>query len=295
MSTATVEKSARGAEFDRLGFYIERGLIPRAEIGTINETFMAMHHAGGVKDFYEPAPQGHNDGFHHEFWKGDPLAAYPRVMHPHRFMPLAMRYMLDGRILDVLENIAGEEMLAAQSMFYFKPAGARGQAWHQDNFYLQVEPGTCLAAWIACDRCDEDNGALQVVVRTNTMDVVCPTRSADPNISFTRELVTVEQILQTPGSTYGQNASPAPASLEVARPILEPGDVLFFNGSVVHGSGPNNSTDRFRRSFINHYTGVSSLAISEHYHPLLNRKGEVVSKGKTAGGGPCGTEHAAPH
>jgi len=240
-------------------------------------------------------PQGVNDGFHHEFWKGDPLAAYPRVMHPHRFMPIAQRYLLDPRILDVLEDITGEEMLSAQSMFYFKPAGARGQAWHQDNFYLQVAPGSCLAAWIACDRCDEENGALQVVVRTHTMDVVCPTRSADPNISFTRELVTVEQILQTNGSTYGQNATPAPATLEVAKPVMEPGDVLFFNGSVVHGSGPNTSKDRFRRSFINHYTGVSALEIADHYQPLYNRRGQVVQRKVATGGGPCGTEHAAPH
>lgn len=294
MATATIQRSARGQDYDRLGFHVERGLL-KAEIGGIVEAFMTMHAAGGVPGLYEPAPEGVNDGFHHVFGKGDPLARFPRVMHPHRFMPVSMRYLLDGRILDVLEDLAGEEVLAAQSMFYFKPAGARGQAWHQDNFYLQVKPGTCLAAWIACDRCDDDNGALQVVVKTHTMDVVCPTRSADPGISFTKELVTVEQILQTRGQSYGTDAAPVPTEIEVAHPVLEAGDVLFFNGSLVHGSGPNRSTDRFRRSLINHYVPVSCLEVSEHYHPLLNRRGERIGRDFTTGGGPCGTEHAQPH
>ena len=136
---------------------------------------------------------------------------------------------------------------------------------------------------------------MQVVVRTNTMDVVCPTRSADPGISFTRELVTIEQILQTRGASYGTDAGPVPQSVEVAKPVLEPGDVLFFNGSLVHGSGPNKSTTRFRRSLINHYVPASSLEVAQHYHPLMNRHGEVVSRAVAAGGGPCGTEHAQPH
>lgn len=295
MPTATMTRSARRQEFEDLGFWVERGLLPAAEIDGINDAFMTMHAAGGVKGLYEPFPEGTNDGFHHAFGKGDPLARYPRVMHPHNFMPLAKRYLLDPRIEDVLEELEGEPVLSAQTMFYFKPPQARGQAWHQDNFYLQVKPGTCIAAWIACDRCDDANGALQVIVKTNTMDVVCPTRSADPNISFTRELVTVEQILQTRGASYGTNASPVPQSVEVAKPVLEPGDVLFFNGSLVHGSGPNATTDRFRRSLINHYVPASCLEVARHYHPLMNRHGEVVSRAVATGGGPCGTEHTEAH
>ena len=49
----------------------------------------------------------------------------------------------------VLTQLLGVEPLAVQTMLYFKPAGARGQALHQDNFYLRVQPGTCMAAWLA--------------------------------------------------------------------------------------------------------------------------------------------------
>jgi ectoine hydroxylase-related dioxygenase (phytanoyl-CoA dioxygenase family) len=82
-----------------------------------------------------------------------------------------------------------------------------------------------------------------------------------------------------------------------AAPVdLAPGDVLFFNGSLVHGSQPNTSKDRFRRSFICHYIGRSSERMSLWYRPILTMQGEVVEIEENIGGGPCGTEEAAgPH
>jgi ectoine hydroxylase-related dioxygenase (phytanoyl-CoA dioxygenase family) len=77
---------------------------------------------------------------------------------------------------------------------------------------------------------------------------------------------------------------------------MAPGDVLFFNGSLVHGSGPNRSADRFRRSFIGHYVGRSAHHIGRHY-PTLTMGGEPVTLAESEGAGPCGTEFgpAAPH
>src|SRR5690606_6735987 len=93
----------------------------------------------------------------------DPLKRYPRVMHPHRFNETAKKYMLHQPVFDVLRDLYEEEPIAAQSMYYYKPPGSRGQALHQDNFYLKVEPGNCIAAWTAVERADEDNGCLLVV------------------------------------------------------------------------------------------------------------------------------------
>ena len=173
-------------------------------------------------------------------------------------------------------DLFGEEPLAAQSMLYFKPPGARGQALHQDNFYLKVEPGTCIAAWIALDRADRENGGLEVVPGTHTMDIFCP-EEADPDLSFTRDLV------------------PVPPGLEAVPIDLEPGDVLFFNGSLVHGSPPNRSKDGFRRSFICHYIGRSAERMSLWYRPILTMDGKEVEIAENTGGGPCGVEVGGPH
>jgi hypothetical protein len=70
--------------------------------------------------------------------------------------------------------------------------------------------------------------------------------------------------------------------------IMQPGDVLFFNGQVIHGSGPNVSKDRFRRSLIAHYVVGEAEQVAKFYHPLLNFDGEVVDLGFSDHGGPCG-------
>lgn len=265
MTVTDNELDAHCRQFREDGFMVVRGLFGYDEVDRLCAEFAALHAAGPVPGHFEPSASA------------DPLRRHPRVMQPHEINGLALRVLLDARLRAVLETLLGEEVLAAQSMFYFKPPGARGQALHQDNFYLRVEPGTCVAAWVACDVIDRDNGGLEVVPGTHRMDLFCP-EEADAGLSFAREYV------------------PPPVGLEVVPVDMAPGDVLFFNGSVVHGSQPNRSADRFRRSFIGHYVGRSTERIG-HYYRTLSMSGERVRLLESEGGGPCGTEFAShgPH
>jgi len=268
--TGTDRNTGGLREFEEKGFTVVRGLFTPAEIDELCTEFTALRAAGPVPGHFEPRTP--RDGA-----PADPLHAYPRVMHPHRISARSRRLLLEPRLRDVLEVLLGEEVLAAQSMFYFKPPGARGQALHQDNFYLRVEPGTCVAAWIACDVIDRDNGGLEVVPGTHRMELFCP-EEADADVSFAREYV------------------PPPPGLAAVPVDMAPGDVLFFNGSLVHGSGPNRTADRFRRSFIGHYVGRSTQRIGGYYR-TLTMSGAPVSLAESEGAGPCGTEFepAAPH
>jgi phytanoyl-CoA hydroxylase len=204
-------------------------------------------------------------------------------MHPHKHDdkpvgPVARRYMTDARLQPILADLFGEEPFAVQSMFYFKPPGARGQDLHQDNFYLRVKPGTCMAAWVAVDDADAGNGGMMCVPQTATLDIACPEPS-DPSVSFTTEHVE------------------PPAGLEPQMMQLKAGDVLFFNGSVIHGSTPNTSADRFRRSLIFHYVPASTAEMS-HWYEAMSFGGERQDIAVNEDGGPCGTPHNAvvgPH
>ena len=72
--------------------------------------------------------------------------------------------------------------------------------------------------------------------------------------------------------------------------------MLFFNGSIIHGSLPNKSKDRFRRSFISHYVPASSVEVSEWYRPLHRFDGTQIEMAGATGGGPCGSAEAkGPH
>jgi hypothetical protein len=262
--------------FAERGYLVVPGLFSPEDVRVLLDTFMAMHAGGPIPGCFMPkaGPVGGPEAT--TLKDIDILDIYPRMMHPHRVNDVALRYLLDPRLAAILRDLFGEEPLAAQSMLYFKPPAARGQALHQDNFFLKVEPGTCIAAWTPLDPTDEENGCLEVVPGTHRMDLFCP-EEADPTVSFTRDYV------------------PVPPGLEAVPVRLAAGDVLFFNGSLVHGSGPNRSRDRFRRSFICHYIGQSSDRLSSWYRPVLRFDGREVVIAENTAGGPCGTEVTGPH
>jgi phytanoyl-CoA hydroxylase len=262
------------AQFNRDGFLIIRGVFSQQEMHHMRKTFMDMNANGPVEGLSEKV---HHKGG--EYSKSDPLSFYPRMMHPHKHPDkpvgkLSMEMMLDPRIRDILRALMGEEPFAVQSMFYFKPPGARGQDLHQDNFYLRVKPGTCMAAWVAVDDSDEGNGGMMCVPNTARLDIACPEKS-DPTLYFTTEHVE------------------PPPGLKPQHTRLRAGDVLFFNGSVIHGSTPNTSKDRFRRSFICHYVPQSTKEMSKWY-TAYSFDGVKQSIASNEDGGPCGTPQDLP-
>lgn len=274
-TTAGLTEGQKG-RFERDGYLVLRGLFSSAEAGAVRDAFMKANEGGPV-----PGLSSIGEGI---VDPSDPLAFYPRMMNPHlqpahQVGVIARDFLLDPRLAPVLSDLFDEEPLGVQTMFYFKPAGARGQELHQDNFYLRVKPGTCLAAWLAVDDVDAGNGGMKVVPGSHREEVACP-QKADAAVSFTTDYV------------------PVPEGMEAVQCDMKAGDVLFFNGSLIHGSTPNTSADRFRRSLIAHYVPRHSQELSPWYKSPLAFDGEVVQIAEATGGGPCGVAQAgamAPH
>lgn len=252
-------QNALATQFQTEGYTVARGLFSTDETERYVEHYMKMRAEGDKPGDFAGL----------DLTSEDPLKRFPRMIHMHRWDDVTLKWMLDPRINRCLTEIMGLEPFAVQTMVYFKPAGGRGQALHQDNFYLRVQPGTCVAAWMALDRCDEENGCLQVVPGSHQWPVLCPVK-ADLSQSFTD--VTV----------------PLPSDVKIEPVLMEPGDVLFFNGSIVHGSLPNISSDRFRRALIGHYIAGEANSVAQYYHPVLRMDGSVVELETSDGGGPCG-------
>lgn len=242
-------------QFDEKGHVIVSGLFSDDEVVMYRDHFMEMRQSG----IYPGDSSGIDTG------SDDPLKKYPRLIHMHRWDDISRNWLLDRRIASVFGQLLDDLPLAVQTMLYFKPAGARGQALHQDQYYLRVQPGTCIAAWMALDDCDEENGCLQVVSGTHKLPLLCPVE-ADTSQSFTDVTVPLSDKMR-----------PEPV-------IMKAGDVLFFNGQLIHGSFPNRSTNRFRRALIGHYIMAEAEQVSEFYHPALHFDGaEVVLKIGEAG------------
>ncbi len=247
------------AFYEANGYVVVKRLFSPGEVAELREHFMAVRAEG-------PKP---GDMVADTAKTNDPLTKYPRMIHMHRWDDLSLHWLTDPRLNECLTAFLGGEPLAVQTMLYFKPAGARGQALHQDNFYLRAQPGTCMAAWMALDDCDEANGCMRVVPGSHTWPILC-TADADTGASFTS--VTV----------------PIPPGQEVHPILMEAGDVLFFNGSVVHGSYPNTSDDRFRRSLIGHYIEGCAEQVTKFDQPVLKMDGTAFEIDGVDEGGPCG-------
>lgn len=246
--------------FERDGFSVVSGLFPATQVATLRDHYMQLR-AGG------PCP---GDYAGEDLTGADPLARWPRMIHMHRWDAASLAFLTDPRIVDRLIALTGMPPYAVQTMLYFKPPGARGQAPHQDNFYLRVTPGTCIAAWMALDDCDEENGCMWMVPGSHRMPLLC-TERADTRVSFTD--VTV----------------PVPPHLPRRSIRMQAGDVVFFHGSTIHGSTPNASRDRFRRALIAHYATGDARSIHSDYHPILTIGGGTAELARSAEGGPCGT------
>jgi len=172
----------------------------------------------------------------------------------------------------VLGELLHKPALAVQTMYYYKPPGTRGQGMHQDNFYLLAKPATCIAAWTAIDDADEENGALMVVPGSHRRDIICTGTGGE---SWT----------VTGGGVIGSFP-------EGCRPVTVPvrrGQTMVFGGNLIHGSGPNRSKNRWRRTFIGHYADEATESLARFYHPIHDRYGNVMTKiEEHSGGGPCG-------
>lgn len=253
--------SELGEQFKQNGYAIARSLFSPTETTFYRDHYMALreagHYAGDLVNQWDDGTQ-------------DPLQRYPRMFNMHHWDEVSRHWLLDGRIRQCMVAMLAREPYAIQTMLYFKPPGARGQALHQDQYYLRARPGTSIAAWMALDPIDEANGCLQMVPHTQDLPLICPVE-ADAEESFTTIAV------------------PLPPELQPVPMIMAPGDVLFFNGQIIHGSFPNTTKDRFRRSLVGHYIEGHARQVAAFDLPVLRMDGSVVSEMQSSpDGGECG-------
>ena len=180
-----------------------------------------------------------------------------RIHMLHRKLELHERYMLHPRVLDVLEAIMGPDVLAMQTMLFLKPPGKEGQGWHQDSYYIPTHPDTLCGAWIAIDDCDEFNGAMWMASGSQFEPVYPPKTGHAHGDRQISDIAYVDGVSNVDDSKndLSKIADRYPQVLVQAKA----GDVVIFNGHILHRSKQNISKDRFRRAFVSHYSNARSF------------------------------------
>ncbi len=245
--------------FREQGYVVARSLFSADETAALRDHLSRVRHDGPRED--------DDAGF--DTQSTDPLLRWPRLLQVHRWDATSRAWLLDPRVTGRARALLDTTPLAVQCMVYFKPPGSRGQALHQDQYFIRARPGTCLAAWMALDDTDDENGCIRIVPGSQDWPLLCP-EPADTRVSFARDSI------------------PLPAGTPELPIEMRAGDVLFFNGSLVHGSRPNVSSTRFRRALIGHFIESRATSVVAWNQPVLAPDGEELWLDESGEGGPCG-------
>ena len=254
-------------QFRRQGFLVVRGLVAPDEIdelrdhtedlmqGRLPEQSRPMAERdlardGGVSVQGLEAPPEHLS-------PAEKAQYFLRIHMLHRKLELHERYLLHGRVLDVLQALIGPDVLALQTMLFLKPPGKPGQGWHQDSYYIPTFPDSLCGAWIAIDDCDERNGAMWMAAGSGVEPVYPPVSGYGHGDRQLENIAYVENVSNPDDDANDLSpiADRYPQVLVAARA----GDVVFFNGHVLHRSKQNWTADRFRRAFVSHYCNARSF------------------------------------
>jgi len=190
------------------------------------------------------------------------------IHQPHFVSPVMERYVKHPKICGILSQITAAHLpfwdgsvKSMQSMYFVKPPGFQGQAWHQDEIYIPTRDRSLIGAWIAVDDATLGNGCLWVIPGSHRNGYLYP-QHANEN---------PEEFDFAPES-YGFDES-AEIPVEVKA-----GTLVFFNGYLLHRSRKNNG-DTYRRVLVNHYCNAWSLlpwSIEEGERPATADRRRVV-------------------
>jgi len=235
------------------GFLIVRGLVTPAEVREL------LDHVDDLLSGRVEVPGAPAFGDDNKTAEAR-LEHLLRIHMLHRRLEIHERYMLHPRVLDVVQALIGPDVLALQTMLFVKRPGSSGQGYHQDSFHIITQPDTLIGAWIALDRADEENGCLRVTVGSQN-EPVYPDVDENAGHGGDRLLADIPAIAGADDPDERRNDLAAVAARYEGREVaavVEPGDVVFFGGHVLHRSHANHSATRFRRSFVTHYCNARS-------------------------------------
>ena len=163
-------------------------------------------------------------------------------------------------LLNMLEDILGENIDCFLSQFIFKNPGAWGQPWHQDSSYFPFDRAPQVGVWLATSPATKKNGCL----------VVLPGSHREPIHEHLPD--------DRPGSNYGYTEIKDHDFKKQMPLLLQPGDLLLFHSFLMHKSYDNKSNNR-RTAMVYHFaeTGTSFGELDSPTNQWISVRGKGLS------------------
>jgi ectoine hydroxylase-related dioxygenase (phytanoyl-CoA dioxygenase family) len=196
--------------------------------------------------------------------KGNPLESlFCPLQETHRTYHSIWQFLLDSRSFEIAQNVLNEKALAVGTTCFFKPPGSKALPLHQDNNDIGPHGGAACGVWTSIDYAGPRYGGLCIVPGSHKLGY----HRADHSDGILNHLL-----------SHPPDASNLPFGYQIMRLETFPGDVVIFDGNLIHGSLSNITDYEFRYSIAMHFVPETIEKVFANFNYLVNRNGEVVSK-----------------
>jgi non-haem Fe2+, alpha-ketoglutarate-dependent halogenase len=167
-----------------------------------------------------------------EKWLGAPVNSTADLQYrtmPYLILPWAAKLAFDARILDVVEDLIGPDILIYTSTFFIKePHSPTIAAWHQDSTYYGLAPKEEVTVWVALSDANEAAGCMDA-------------------LSFKGKPRQLSHVSRVVKHSVNRAAQVITEPLDEGEPVAMPlkaGEFSIHHGLCAHRSGPNTAAHR---------------------------------------------------
>lgn len=189
--------------------------------------------------------------------------AYATLLMTHLSIGGVASVVRNRNLVGVVEGLLGGKVELIQSQLMFGQPGTKGFSPHQDNFYNRAEPNDgIIAAWIALEDVDEDNGCLAAFPGSHLAGLAATRRDWMYLLSRSPDVAKSLLRLASPRARGQPNDSGVieryvyaeiPKDSRPVPVVMKAGSVALMHGDLIHLSYPNRTPDRFRRSLLTNF------------------------------------------
>jgi ectoine hydroxylase len=250
-------------EYREKGFHLARGLLSASEVSRLLDEMPKLLHGDDAQD-----------GLHRERERS---GAVRQVYLTHRHSQPYGELARDPRIIGPVRQVIANDVYIWHSKINVKDSfEGTVWLWHQDFGYW-INDGVqarFVSAMVFLDRATLNNGCLLVAAGSHRWGLL-PHYSDEVTTSYKQWCIELPVLRER-------------LTEDLIQPITgEPGDVLFFDPNLVHGSG-HNLSPLPRKTLILAYNDVANTprAVSSPRPDwVVSRDHAVVTEGGTSGHG----------
>jgi len=236
---------AECARFRQEGAVLLRGILSLDWVGVVREGLEEIHEEPGAMTSRATGGDGLGELIIDQYssLRNEKLSSFVKCS------PAAA---IAGRLLG-----GSSSRFVLDQMFYKEAGRILPTPWHQDTPYLRISGNDLARLWVTCDPSPKQT-TVRVVKGSHLWNVVYRPVTATSEV---RETQAGAGFSYGKSEDYDGRLMPIPdidgnpGAFDVLTWDVEPGDILVFNGNIVHGAGGVEMHPRKRRAFATLWAG----------------------------------------